>query len=174
MIIVPKSSKKHDRKSIRLKGYDYSQGGFYFITINTYHNQYLFGKIKNGIMILNASGEMINTMFLEIENEFEGVLITESIVMPNHVHFIVKIESSDNKVSLGDVIQVFKRYSTIRYIKNVKENNWDKFVDKVWHRNYYEHIIRNDKDYKRIAKYIRENPKNWIVGADSISARDKE
>lgn len=166
MIIVPKSSKKHNRKSIRLKAYDYSQEGLYFITINTYHNQYLFGKIKNKVMILNALGEMINAMFIEIENEFENVIITESVVMPNHVHFIVKIEenltaSSDNKVSLGDVIQMFKRYSTIKYIENIKKNNWSRFIGKVWHRNYYEHIIRNDKDYERIAKYIRENPKNW-------------
>ncbi len=162
MIIVPKSTKKYNRKSIRLNGYDYAQGGLYFITINTYHNQYLFGEIKNEVMILNAPGKMINAMFSEIENEFEYVIITESVVMPNHVHFIVKIAGKPNNiVSLGDVIQMFKRYSTVKYIENVKKNNWGRFIGKVWHRNYYEHIIRNEKDYERIAKYVRENPKNW-------------
>jgi len=189
---------KFNRRSIRLKGYNYSKNGLYYITISTYKDQYLFGFIDNEIMMLNSAGKLVERILFEIDNEFINARVLDYVIMPNHVHFVVEIykdkdEDKDGvdmestrtnavgadsisahdkdsisaqdkdppKASLGQIIQMFKRYSTIEYIKNVKNEISPPFYKKVWHRNYYEHIIRNKKDYKRISDYIRDNPKNW-------------
>ncbi len=107
----------HHRRSIRLKGYDYSQAGLYFITICCQDRACLFGEIINGKMILNDAGKMIEKWF--------------------------------------------KTMSTNEYIRGVKNLGWAPFNGKLWQRNYYEHIIRNEKSYKNISKYIKNNPIKW-------------
>lgn len=82
----------HHRKSIRLKGYDYAQEGFYFITICCQDRAQLFGEIMNGEMILNECGEIADNCWLEIPNHFPNVELYEHIIMPNHVHGIIEIK----------------------------------------------------------------------------------
>jgi REP element-mobilizing transposase RayT len=81
----------HKRKSIRLKGYDYSQEGLYFITLCCQNRECLFGQIHNGSMILNDAGKMIENEWLNLENRFPNIELHEFIVMPNHFHGILKI-----------------------------------------------------------------------------------
>lgn len=80
-----------NRRSIRLCGYDYSQHGLYFITICTYKREYLFGKIDNGEMILNAAGEIAHNCWLETEQIRPNIVLGEFVVMPNHVHAVFAI-----------------------------------------------------------------------------------
>ncbi|PIU48535.1 MAG: hypothetical protein COS94_01740, partial [Candidatus Hydrogenedentes bacterium CG07_land_8_20_14_0_80_42_17] len=80
---------QHHRRSIRLKGYDYSQLGSYFITIVTQNRVILFGKIIDDEMVLNDAGKMIKKWYREIENKFSDIKCDEFICMPNHVHFIL-------------------------------------------------------------------------------------
>jgi putative transposase len=87
--------KKHHRKSIRLQGYDYSQGGAYFVTIITYQRDYLFGEIVNEEMKLNRYGEIVQKWWDEIPTHFSNVEIGAFIIMPNHVHGIMVI--TDNR-----------------------------------------------------------------------------
>ncbi|MCT8841831.1 transposase, partial [Glaesserella parasuis] len=84
-------------------------------------------------------------------------------IMPNHIHFILNIENSENdkSPSLFSIIQWFKTMTTNHYIRNVKENNWAYFNKRLWQRSYYEHIIRNEKSYIEICEYIQNNPLNW-------------
>ena len=174
----------HHRRSIRLKGYDYSQQGLYFVTLCVKNRHCLFGEIVDQQMILNDAGIMVNKWYHELENKFQDIKCLEHIVMPNHFHCI--IENTGNAgppqpdapilgehagSPLGALIQWFKTMSTNEYIRNVKTNNWPRFDGKLWQRNYWEHIIRDEKSYNRIAEYIINNPKKW--GNDSINPTNK-
>ncbi|MCD6367249.1 MAG: hypothetical protein J7L46_06905, partial [Bacteroidales bacterium] len=165
------------RRSIRLKGYDYSQAGLYFITICVKNRIYLFGEIDNGKMILNNAGKMVEKLWNEISNDFTNTKLHEYIIMPNHFHGIIEIVGADSisardnadstkraeidsaptatetKTAIPNIIQSFKRHTTIKYIRGVKNNNWTPFNKKLWQRNYWEHIIRNEKSYQTISEY---------------------
>ena len=163
----------HHRKSIRLKNYDYSQAGLYFITIFVNNRLPLFGKIINNEMFLNAAGYMVANQWLQLPYRFSSVVLHEYIVMPNHFHGVIEFVG-DNRAwidsnraginpapTVGDVVGAFKSLSTNEYIKNVKQNEWLPFTDKLWQRNYHEHIIRNEESYLNIADYVKTNPLRW-------------
>lgn len=181
----------HHRQSIRLKGYDYSAAGLYFITVCTQNRACLFGDIKNDEMLLNDAGKMIETEWMNLKNRFPGVELHEFVTMPNHFHGILEIVVvAQNKLTahnepvaenengqpqpngqpqgiaptaktVGDIIGAFKSITTVEYIRGVKQNNWKSFAGKLWQRNYWEHIIRNEASYHRISEYILNNPQNW-------------
>jgi len=152
--------KKHNRKSIRLKGYDYSQAGLYFVTIVCQDRTHLFGKIQDQEMHLNEAGEMVNFWYDKLEDKFPNVHCQEMIVMPNHFHCIIELTGKE-KIPLSQVIQWFKTMTTNAYIRGVKNSGWQAFNNRVWQRNYYEHIIRNERAYHQISTYIRNNPAKW-------------
>jgi REP element-mobilizing transposase RayT len=81
----------HHRRSIRLKGYDYSQAGLYFITACTQHRQCLFGRVAKGEMVMNDAGEMVTQQWHDLSNRFHQIELHEFIVMPNHCHGIIEI-----------------------------------------------------------------------------------
>ncbi len=149
------------RKSLRLKGYDYSQNGFYFVTISIKNNKNLLGKIDNGKLILNDAGLMVKKWYFETENKFKNIKCDNYVIMPNHVHFIIEIVYKDKSISLSRIIQWFKTMTTNEYIRNVKNNNWEPFESKLWLKSYYEDVIRNMYQYQNVYYYIKNNPKNW-------------
>lgn len=180
----------HHRRSIRMKGYDYSQAGLYFITICCQDRICLFGEIKNGIMCLNDAGTMIHEQWLKLAERFINIQLHEFVVMPNHFHGIVgaplvgahHVDAHHVDVhhvdvhrhnpetghpqgvplhSLGDIIGAFKSITTLEYIRGVKNDHWQPFNKKMWQRNYWEHIIRNYESYERISDYIKTNPAKW-------------
>lgn len=118
----------HHRRSIRLKNYDYSQSGAYFVTICTKDRECLFGDIIGDRMVLNAAGEMLKIWLMETRNKFPQGEIDEFVVMPNHFHVIINI------------VQWFKTMTTNASISGVKLHGWQPFNGKLWQRNYYEHI----------------------------------
>jgi REP element-mobilizing transposase RayT len=183
----------HHRRSIRLKGYDYSQAGLYFITICTQNRECLFGHITNGEMILNDAGKMVETEWLNLKTRFPNIELHEYVVMPNHFHGILEIvgaalvaaqsaqsalvaaQSAQSQTekdkgqpqgiaptkTVGDMMDAFKSITTVEYIRGVKNSGWQPFDGKLWQRNYYEHIIRNEKSYETISEYILNNPAKW-------------
>jgi putative transposase len=172
----------HHRRSIRLKGYDYSRAGLYYITVCTQNRECLFGRIADGKMTLNDAGRMVDEWYHELENKYCGIECHEYIVMPNHIHFIIQTPSKPTaptnvipiitdergqtdetkRVEIGDIVQWLKTMTTNEYIFNVKQNGWTPFPGKLWQRNYYEHIIRDENEYRNIAGYILNNPLNWL------------
>ena len=187
----------HHRHSIRLKNYDYSRAGMYFITICVQHKQSLFGKIENGKMILNDAGKMIEKWWEKLPAKFSNIKLNTYTIMPNHFHAIVEIIENDDKIvganpcvcpNLRDyqntheydknkiqgrhaglplqklhlILQWFKTMTTNEYIHGTKTFGWKQFYKKLWQRNYFEHIIRNEQSYQFIADYIVNNPANWI------------
>jgi REP element-mobilizing transposase RayT len=173
--------KIHHRRSVRLLGYDYSQTGAYFITICTQNRECLFGKIEDGELRLNDVGEMIQAFWDEIPSYYPGIDIDEFIVMPNHIHGIIVIVGADpcgrpglanpqngqargpapTGLSLPDIAHRFKTMTTKRYADGVKQNGWSAFHGKLWQRNYWEHIIRNESELNSIRLYIQINPAQW-------------
>jgi putative transposase len=307
-LIVKYNPAIHKRGSIRLKGYDYSQAGLYFITICVQDRELLFGKIENGEMILNDAGEMVQTEWEKLPERFANIELHEFCVMPNHFHGILEIvsgaavgatlvvarngtavpnepiarngtavpnepiarngtavpnepiarngtavpnepvaqnetavpiepiaqnetavpnkpidqngidtpnepigdtpgkngtgqslmgattrraitdgaitdgattdgatkEGATTRVAptaatvvcptgktVGDMIAAFKSITTVEYIRGVKNSDWQPFKGKLWQRNYYEHIIRDEQAYEKICDYITCNPGRW-------------
>ena len=89
----------HHRRSIRLKDYDYSKEGLYFITFCCQNRRHLFGKIISGKMILNDAGKIAEKCWLEIPDHFKNVILHDFVIMPNHVHGIIEFKNNDLKYS---------------------------------------------------------------------------
>ncbi len=163
------SGHRHHRRSIRLKGYDYSQEGAYFVTIVTWRRDFLFGEIVNGEMILNEHGQIADECWREIPNHFPHVELGAYVIMPNHMHGIIlinddvgarhasplqKTPNGVSKGSLGAIIGSYKSAVTRLIGRELNETG-------IWQRNYYEHIIRNDNDLQNKTDYIEANPLLW-------------
>ena len=178
--------KIHHRKSIRLKKYDYAKEGLYFITICCQDRAHLFGEIINGEMILNSYGEIAHEEWLQTEKIRTNCILHEFIIMPDHIHGIIEITSNQGEKELigkfhspSQTIGSFIRGFKIATIKKIKEKILfenlctgelqfaptteyiKKIYFKIWQRNYYEHIIRDENSNDRISQYIINNPKKW-------------
>jgi REP element-mobilizing transposase RayT len=164
---------KYRTKSLRLQGYDYSQNGTYFITICTKDKKNYFGKIKNSKMELSQIGSVAYKYWLEISNQFTNVILDEFVIMPNHVHGIIIIESRDaiNRVStkhggvtgknnpmMHNSISRFIRWYKGRCTFEINKMNNDNFS---WQSRFYDRIIRNDIELNKIREYIQINPSEW-------------
>jgi putative transposase len=195
------------RKSIRLKGYDYSQAGYYFITICCQDRICRFGKIENGIMQYNQYGKIAYQEWARLPEQFPNLALDAFQIMPNHMHGIIILHTpipvgagftpaqnknitptkntctqntdippipnniNDNNratarvaptrvaPTVGNIVGAYKSLVANACLDIFKSNN--KIMGKLWQRNYYEHIIRSEESYQRIAKYIRNNPTNW-------------
>ena len=193
----------HHRKSIRLKGYDYSQAGLYFITICCQDRICRFGDVVNGEMILNAYGIIAFNEWLKTAELRPNVELGEFIIMPNHMHAIIhlsgrgELHSPDNNganelhsrnhgkgelhspnnndttelhspdqmgvcktplrsptQTVGAIVRGYKSSVT-------RQLGLMGFDEKLWQRNYWEHIIRNEQSYHTISEYIINNPAKW-------------
>ena len=206
----------HHRRSIRLKGYDYSQAGAYFVTMVTQDRECQFGEIAEDDFRPNSAGEMIARWWQELSNKFPSVELDEYVIMPNHFHgIIVIVEDKGSKegehvgspqlgapqpgaprsvgadlrvgpdqgehigspqpgapqqrrhAPLSQIIQWFKTMTTNEYIRGVKQCGWPQFRGKLWQRNYYERIIRDESELALIRKYIAENPVKWALDQEN-------
>jgi putative transposase len=160
---------KHHQHSIRLKGFDYTSAGAYFVTIVTHQRDCLFGHITKEKMNLSEYGRIADECWRAIPDHFRNVKLGVYMIMPNHVHGIIIIKdhvrdtpwrvpteqfSKPAKNSLATIIRQYKSSVTRIISKQFNETN-------IWQRNYYDHIIRNDKEWNNIHLYIEANPANW-------------
>ena len=188
MSLLPKLP---NRQSTRLKTYDYSLEGSYFITIVTQDRLHLFGKIENSQMILNTVGKIVEQEWKNSIQLRSNISLGEFIIMPDHMHMILTIDHqiSNDKESkewehsnpkspsqtIGAIIRGFKGACTKKinlFYNSTGELQFtptdelqfaptEFYKNKIWQRNYYDHIIRNQADYNRIEQYIIDNPQNW-------------
>jgi REP element-mobilizing transposase RayT len=213
---MPYNPNIHHRRSIRLKGYDYSQAGLYFITICCQSGICRFGKIKNGEMILNDLGKIAYDEWLHLPERYPHVLLDVFQIMPNHVHGIIGLggvvvgatlavaqqtnipntvaqqtntpntvaqqnmvvqqntvvqiragaspaptppPTTPTTLTIGNIIGAYKSLVTDKCLEIYKSRN--EYMGKLWQRNYYEHIIRNESAYQNIYNYIIHNPEKW-------------
>lgn len=175
-----------NRQSIRLEKYDYTKQGSYFVTICTQNREHLFGEITSNNIKLNDAGKMVLSVWNEIPEFYNKIQIDEFIIMPNHIHGIIQITDTvgagpcacpnicgqpqgggqpqgvaPTVLSLPDVVHRFKTMTTKKYTDGVKQNDWIPFPRKLWQRNYWEHIVRNENELNQIRDYIRHNPQKW-------------
>jgi REP element-mobilizing transposase RayT len=186
----------HHRRSIRLKNYDYSQAGAYFVTICVKHREQLFGQIQDGTMQLNQYGKIATEWWEQIPNHFPNAELDACVIMPNHMHGIIAIcddtaaggtggvspppphagadiiddadimggaetaplRAESPRRTLGQMVAYYKYQVT----KTINQERNTPGV-KIWQRNYYEHIIRNQRSLRRICEYIMNNPKRWDI-----------
>lgn len=170
-----------NRQTIRLPGYDYSQNGYYFVTICAQNHENIFGEIVDGKMVLNDVGKIMERWVCGIVKKFSNTKIDICQIMPNHVHIIIIIvgagfprpHQTPNKLpTLGQIIAYFKYQSSKSIRINMNENKNISGAEtvplhvrfrplKIFQRNYHEHIIRSAREYKQIYYYIQNNPQNW-------------
>ncbi len=168
-----------NRRSLRLKGYDYSQAGAYFITIVSQDRACLFGEVVNGEMRLNEFGEFVRDEWFQSAQIRQEIQLNpdEFVVMPNHIHGVVWIVGDGASVgahgraplpmqrmprSLASFIAGFKSAVT----KRINERRGTPGLP-VWQRNYYEHIVRDDDELRRIREYITNNPLQWALDREN-------
>ena len=197
----------HHRRSIRLRGYDYSQPGAYYITICTEDNKCWLGEVVWGQMKENDAGRMVDGVWTSIPARFPTAQLDEYSVMPNHFHGIIQIVGSplvgarDRRVgargrpdehpkmsaptnraptrgapTFGDIVGAFKSITTDEYIRGVQEDAWPRFTGRLWQRNFYEHIVRDEDELQKIRDYIRRNPLMWAIESiqpKSCGTRDR-
>jgi len=128
-------------------------------------------------MHLSEQGCMIEKWWQELKAKFPLIDLDASVVMPNHFHGVVVLVGADLCVCpkegghtgppLPKIIQWFKTMTTNEYIRGVKEKHWSRFNKRVWQRNYYEHIIRDEKSLNRIREYIVNNPLRWHLDREN-------
>lgn len=178
----PKSG--FNRQPTRLKGYDYSLPGAYFVTICSYRRQCLFGEVVNCEMVLNPFGKILWEVWYKLPERYPHIELDAFIAMPDHVHAIIMLNDipledgfnqekgeglkpspTNRRHALPEIIRGFKvlsakRINTCRRTAGVP----------VWQRSFYDHIIRNRHDLSEIRKYIAENPQRWgTAEKDSVA-----
>lgn len=173
----------YHRKSIRLKGYDYSRDGGYFVTICT-HNRELYFEFFPELK------EIVSRQWHQLPERFSNLILDEFIIMPNHIHGIIivgatlavapqggrktrpyRVAQNQNEnampgagarpaPTIGEIIGTFKSLCINDWLICLKEHKIDA-IGKFWQRNYYEHIIRNERKLSKIREYIQNNPLEW-------------
>jgi putative transposase len=156
---MPYDPNIHHRRSIRLRGYDYSQGGAYFVTICVRDRACLFGEVAGGMVRANSFGEIVLRCWETLPEHYSTVELDGIVVMPNHVHGILFLGDgggSEKRPGLSEIVRGFKSF-TARRINEQRQTPGTK----VWQRGYYEHVVRSEQSLERLRGYIWENPAKW-------------
>lgn len=164
---MPEMDKLPFRKQLRLPDFDYSQSGYYFVTVCAHERQMLFwNSCVNArrseeddatTAQLSPLGEIVDRCWNQINSIYDGVKTDLYVIMPDHFHGILIIENDKNgcQPSLQKIMQGFKSVTTrLCFPYGYRQ---------IWQRSYYEHIIRNEQDYRDIAEYIIHNPLKWAM-----------
>ena len=165
-----------ERRPTRLKGYDYSQAGRYFVTVCTKDRIHWFGDIRNGKMILNESGRIAAEQWKWLGNQYDTVTIDEYCIMPNHLHGIIGIAVGNGRdrslqpndrpqpkiKPLPELMGAFKTTSS----KLIHRNGLPEFQ---WQKSYYDRIVRTESSLNTMREYVRNNPLNWETDSENLT-----
>lgn len=188
-----KYQNKYRIESIRLKSWDYSCNGFYYVTICVKNSEHIFGEIIDNEMVLSEIGKIAHQNWINMIEHFKNIEIDEFIIMPNHIHGIILINNeqlpcrdviynvstnepqsqkneyfsnlSPSKNTLSVVIRTYKASVT----RDCKKNNL--FLE--WQQRFYENIIKEEESLDTIKKYIKNNPLNWSTDSNNPNNNSK-
>ena len=155
------------RKANRLKEYDYSQAGYYFVTICVKDKRALLGEVVGANcvrLILSETGKIIEKEISVLSGTYEHIRIDKYVIMPNHVHMIIVITPGEGRTEFAPTIS--------RIIKQFKGSVTKQIGFSIWQKGFHDHIIRNEADYQRVWQYIDENPIKWTE--DCYYTKQKE
>jgi len=160
-----------ERKQVRLRDYDYSKSGYYFITICTKNREEWFGKVEKGKMKLSQYGKIVNQCWNDLSNRYLNCSLDTFVIMPNHIHGIIVI-NNDKTVGngskpfpthgLSEMIRGFKTFSSRKINEGIKGDN--KFQ---WQKSLYDHIIRSEKSLDNLRYYITFNSLKWELDIEN-------
>jgi putative transposase len=151
------------RRPLRLKGYDYSQAGAYFVTICTHQRISRFGEIIDTEMRLNPDGLVVNAAWHELPRHYPNTSLDAFVVMPNHIHAIIVLaDETSKRYPLPEIVRAFKAFSARR----INERSQVRGAP-LWQRGYYEHVVRDENALMRIRQYIADNPARWSDDPDN-------
>ena len=153
------------RKDLRLKEYDYNGVGLYFLTICTDKRRKILSNIVGGDVLdaprveLTAYGKIVDKYINQLNDFYENVFVEQFVIMPNHIHLILFVrEDGSSRTSTPTV----KQHSVVpAFVSTFKRFCNKEIGENIWQRYYYDHIIRDKRDYEEISKYIYENPLKW-------------
>jgi putative transposase len=165
-------SNNRSRRSIRLKGYDYSADGAYFITICVGNRECLLGEINDGQMIINEYGSIVRDVWEDLPDRVSDIDLDEYIIMPNHFHAIILINKSPESTEIHkdldiDDIKARRKMILPKVVGRFKMlaakaiNQSREIEGSFWQRNYYERVIRSEEDCQIVRQYIINNPVQW-------------
>jgi len=157
------------RKANRLKNYDYSSSGVYFVTICSKNRIEYFGTIVNKKMILNKIGGIVKECWEGIPKHFKDIILDKFVIMPNHVHGILIINNVENRhaCSLQHVCSLRRQNQLLPNVINSFKSASSKLIHQLqlnsfqWQKSFYDHIMRNEKSLNKIKEYVGNNPLNW-------------
>jgi putative transposase len=189
---APFDPRKYNRQTIRLKDYDYSASGAYFVTICVHECACALGDVLDGEVRLNEYGEIVAECWNDLPNHYPHIELDAFVVMPNHAHGVIVTDGDrrdevssptitaphdgegaataplQQRPTVGQMIAYFKYQSTKRI--NAQRNG---VGTRFWQRNFYDHIIRNDRELNAIREYIIHNPLRWDADLDNpINAKE--
>ena len=167
------------RRSGRLRGYDYSTPGAYFITVCTQNRLPLFGEVENGDMEANGPGSVVEECWTKLPDHYDNLVLDAFILMPNHVHGVIILEDGPTCVGAGfkpalpaavsrgrhgvpEIVRAFKTFSA-RKINEMRASTGTP----VWQRGFYDHVIRNQRELDRVRAYVIDNPRRWDEDVDN-------
>jgi REP-associated tyrosine transposase len=177
-VSMPDSPNSTRRRSIRLPGHDYAQPGIYFVTICAQDRRCLFGDIENCELRHNAAGRLISFWWEKLPEKYPYVMLDAFVLMPNHLHGILHITDIGGVAgrphgaapTLGMMVAWFKSMTTNAYIRAIRTQDWPAFDSRLWQRNFYEHIVRNERELDSIREYILNNPAAWSSERENPAA----
>jgi putative transposase len=173
----------YHRRSIRIQGFNYTQPGSYFITICTWHKSLIFGEIIQGEVVLSKLGEIARKEIERLPDRFSDIIMDGFVVMPNHIHMLItisadaipKMQTSNEAFkqpvpgSIPTIVRSYKAAVTQRILAMR-----DAPVAEVWHRNYYEHVVKNENEREKIFLYIVANPAQWDSDEENPAGKSKD
>jgi REP element-mobilizing transposase RayT len=155
---------RYRRGPNRLPGFDYRTAASYFVTIRTQNATPALSTVRRGGLILNDPGRMLHDEWRALGKRFTGMNPDILVVMPDHVHGILVFTAVGDEPTPGPtlsrVIQTFKSLTTVRYCTGVRTLGWAPFEQRLWQRNFYDHVIGTG-EFESVRRYIQQNPRRW-------------
>ncbi len=172
-------TRTHDRRSLRLRHHDYARPGAYLVTICARDRRCVFGEVMDGAIRLNVSGRIVADSWEWLSRQYPYVITDISVIMPNHLHGIIMITEdcrggsrtapTRKQKPLGRLIGAFKTIST-KHINQIRNTPGTR----IWQRNYYEHVIRNEEELDKIREYILGDPAQWAFDRENLLAEKRQ
>jgi len=160
-----------ERKHIRLRNYDYSRSGYYFVTVCTIGRKEFFGDIREAGMELSRYGEIVKRCWYDLPRHYPNCSLDSFVIMPNHVHGIIVI---DNDTVVGNGLKPFPTHGLSEMVRGFKTFSSRRINGRIlgsdrfqWQKSFYDHIVRSEKSLDLIREYIQNNPLKWELDGEN-------
>ncbi len=160
------------RNSLRYRGYDYGSPGAVFVTICTGNRQRLFREVRDGLMLLNRQGAMVQDHWQRAAERFPEILLDAFVVMPDHLHGIVHLGADPaqepTRFLLSNVIRSYKSATVRAWADGVRKLGWPRYDQSMWQRGYYDVILDSERSLTWAQEYVESNPARWQAKRDGV------